>query len=94
MTRYTVHFSGRVQGVGFRQTAAGIAARHPVVGYVQNLRDGRVRLVCEGAPAALDEFIRELQRTMGRYIEQTHQDESAATGEFGRPGVDALTIRY
>ena len=46
--RATVQYSGDVQGVGFRYTAVTIARGYNVSGYVQNLSDGRVRLVVEG----------------------------------------------
>jgi acylphosphatase len=41
--------SGEVQGVGYRFFAQRVAARHQVVGYVRNLRDGRVEVLAEGA---------------------------------------------
>src|SRR5690349_7212233 len=37
MERREVHYSGRVQGVGFRYTARSIAQLFPVTGYVKNL---------------------------------------------------------
>src|SRR5262249_24196810 len=46
--RATVHYSGHVQGVGFRYAARSIAGKYAVTGFVQNLSDGRVRLVVEG----------------------------------------------
>ena len=35
-------FSGRVQGVGFRQTTRSLASGFPVGGFVRNLPDGDV----------------------------------------------------
>jgi len=69
-----VHYSGRVQGVGFRYTTQEIARQHPVVGYVKNLPDGRVELVAEGEPVAVSAFLAAVSRQLGRYI--THQEES------------------
>lgn len=94
MSRYTVHFAGRVQGVGFRFTAREVAARFDVAGYVQNLPDGRVRVVAEGEPAQLDAFLAQLERRMEGFIEECTIDRGEATGEFGRPGADPLTIRH
>jgi acylphosphatase len=85
MTRYTVHFAGRVQGVGFRFTTEGIARQYDVAGYVQNLPDGRVRLVAEGAPGTVQAFVEDVRRQMQRYVQSSDVDEASATGEFGDP---------
>lgn len=58
MTATLVRYSGRVQGVGFRATAVMIARDHPVVGYVKNLPDGRVELLAEGPPDAVEKFLK------------------------------------
>ena len=54
--RVLVHYSGRVQGVGFRYTAKQVAAGYEIVGTVRNLSDGRVELVAEGAHDELEAF--------------------------------------
>ena len=94
MTRYTVHFSGRVQGVGFRYTTVRIARRFKVAGYVRNLADGGVELVVEGEPAEADALFRAIREQMSGYITADTVDPSAATGEFGQPGARALDVRY
>ncbi len=48
--------SGDVQGVGFRFFTQRIAATHQVVGYVKNLKDGRVEAFAEGKPEAVEGF--------------------------------------
>lgn len=80
--RQTVHFSGRVQGVGFRYTTREMAAGFAVTGFVQNLSDGCVLLVAEGTADELDRFLAALQRRMARYIDGQSLETSAATGEF------------
>lgn len=90
MIRYTVHFTGRVQGVGFRYTTQNIAAHHAVVGYVQNLSDGRVRLIAEGKDADVEQFVNDVETTMKYHVTHTAIDKSNATGEFD----DEFTIRY
>ncbi len=80
--RREVHFAGRVQGVGFRYTARAITARHPVRGFVQNLPDGRVRMVLEGAPSHLDAVLADVAAEMGRFIQSTDVTVRPATGEF------------
>jgi len=80
--RRTVHFSGRVQGVGFRFTAEAIASRFAVAGYVKNLRDGRVELVAEGSLDELDRFQGALERAMERNIRDVCASDTPATGQF------------
>lgn len=59
-SRYLV--SGRVQGVGYRWFAQRAAERLALVGYAANLPDGRVEVVAEGEPHALEEFAKALAR--------------------------------
>jgi acylphosphatase len=40
--------TGQVQGVGYRFFAQRAAARHQIVGYVRNLKDGSVEALAEG----------------------------------------------
>jgi len=82
MIRRTSHFSGRVQGVGFRYTAQGIALGFKVVGYVKNLADGRVEVVAEGEPDEIDRFLETIGQKMDGYIKQRTGFDSPATGEF------------
>ena len=55
--RVHVFYSGRVQGVGFRMTAEETAQQFGVVGWVRNLRGGRVELVAEADELALSRFL-------------------------------------
>ena len=80
--RRIVHFQGRVQGVGFRYTTRQIAADFQVTGFVENLPDGRVRLVCEGSPREIDRFLAEIVAQMDDYISNVQTSEEAANGEF------------
>lgn len=94
LRRITVHFAGRVQGVGFRATTRHLAAAFAVSGYVQNLADGRVRLVAEGRKSELDGLLKAIHERLGSHVTERLVDETEGTGEFGRPGVDPLSIRY
>jgi acylphosphatase len=82
LERREVYFSGRVQGVGFRYTVRGIAQRYDVRGFVQNLSDGRVFLVVEGASRTLAAFVSAVRAEMERYIVDTQDSILSANGEF------------
>ena len=86
MIRYTVYFGGRVQGVGFRYTARRIASGFEVAGYVQNLPDGRVRLIGEGEKDQLKGLVDAICQDMQGYIKKHSIEISEATGEYGPPG--------
>ena len=82
--RREVHYSGRVQGVGFRYTTQQIARGFDVTGFVQNLSDGRVCLVVEASPEEIQRFLTEVHRRLGEYIREVKVAELAASGEFRR----------
>lgn len=90
--RWTVHFAGRVQGVGFRATTQSIARQFTVAGCVRNLDDGRVQLIMEGDPAELAPCLQRIEEAFAGYIRQRLIDRSPATGEFGQPAPGALRI--
>jgi acylphosphatase len=52
-----VFVDGRVQGVGFRVSAAIEATRQGVAGWARNLPDGRVEAVYEGPRDAVEEML-------------------------------------
>ncbi len=82
--RREIWYQGHVQGVGFRYTVAGIARQFAVTGFVQNLPDGRVHLVCEGASSDLKLFLAEVAERMQPFIRSTQDDCRPATGQFSR----------
>jgi acylphosphatase len=76
--RRTTHFSGNVQGVGFRWNTRNAAGGHDVAGYVRNLPDGRVEVVAEGETREVEAFLAEVRSRMGGHIrDETHQDAPA-----------------
>ena len=82
MKRFEIYFSGSVQGVGFRFTSKQVSRRFDVVGTVQNLTDGRVKMICEGDPAQIRAFIEQVaQSTHGR-VADTEILDKPITGEF------------
>ena len=82
MERRQVHYSGRVQGVGFRYTTRSVATRFQVAGFVQNLPDGRVYLVVEGEPAELNQFMAAIQTELNHYIRNIQTETLPPTQEF------------
>lgn len=84
-----VHYSGHVQGVGFRYTVRKIAGSHKVTGYVENLRDGRVHLVVEGSAGEIDRFLAAVRRALDHYIREARTVSGPASGCFER-----FEIRY
>ena len=77
-----VHFSGTVQGVGFRYTVNRLAGRFDVSGYVKNLPDGRVELAVEGRPDQIAGLLDDISGHMGQYIGGIDQHDGPAEGRF------------
>jgi acylphosphatase len=55
--RLHIFVSGIVQGVFFRQSTTIKAEELDLKGWVKNLRDGRVEIVCEGKKHSLDKML-------------------------------------
>ena len=90
MKRIHAFYSGRVQGVGFRITAEETARSLGVVGWVKNLRDGRVELVAEADEAALERFLDAIRTgPMKNFVTQVEISWSNATDTF-----EEFEIRY
>ena len=80
--RREIHYSGRVQGVGFRYTTRSIAGRFAVTGFVQNLPDDRVLLVVEGERQEIDNFLGALNAELQRFIRNAQSATAPAKNEF------------
>jgi len=81
--RLQVHFSGHVQGVGFRYTVQRLALGFDVTGSVKNLSDGRVEMLIEGERGELEAFQAAIPNAgLRRFIRDTQSDWSDGTGEF------------
>ena len=88
--RVHVFYSGRVQGVGFRVTAEETAKSFDVVGWVKNLRDGRVELIAEAEEDVLKRFLAVLwSGPMKNFIQQVDLSWGSASDTF-----DEFEIRY
>ena len=78
LVRVQVHYSGRVQGVGFRYTVKSLVPGYDVLGVIRNLPDGRVELVAEGEQVELEAFL-EAIRDSG--LRRNIRDEEIVFGE-------------
>ncbi len=78
----TAHFTGRVQGVGFRYAALQVAREFEVSGYVANLPDGRVILEAEGTRAEVEAFIAAVQEKMDGYVRKVDRTSSPRSPQF------------
>jgi len=77
-----VHYSGEVQGVGFRATAVDIAKDYPVTGWVKNLADGRVQLLVEGKEEDVKRFLLAVRKRWPKNIEKEQVEEKTPAGKF------------
>ena len=85
-----VFYSGRVQGVGFRLTAEEVARELGIVGWVRNLRDGRVEMVAEAEADQLDRLLQNIRTgPMKNFIKQVDVAWAEASETF-----DDFEIRY
>ncbi len=82
--RVEVFYSGRVQGVGFRYTAEGIAGNFAVTGFVRNLGDGRVQMTAEGEERDLADFLQVLEERMRAHIRDRQVAWDTCRNEFKR----------
>jgi acylphosphatase len=77
-----VHYSGRVQGVGFRATAVEISRDYAVTGWVKNLDDGRVELLVEGPEKAVADFLAAVRARWPKNIDKEEVEERPASGKY------------
>ena len=88
--RVRIFVTGRVQGVFFRQALKVTAKKNGILGWVRNLRDGRVEAVLEGDEEGL-----------GRVIEWAHAGPANARvedveirNEEDLEGFGSVDVRY
>jgi len=77
-----IQYSGKVQGIGFRQTVKTFAKELGLTGWVKNLRDGRVEILAEGTSSNLDKLIEMLKEQFEGYILNTDVRRQKAQGKF------------
>lgn len=83
MKRLTATVSGKVQKVGYRKRIIDIASAFGIKGIVENLEDGRVKIVAEGDDEKLKWFENaiEIKNTLIQ-VASVEKDYSPARGEF------------
>ena len=80
--RRRVRVTGRVQGVGFRETCRREAQRRGVAGTVWNRSDGSVEAVFEGTGAAVHHMIEWCRRgPRGAHVREVVVTHERPTGE-------------
>ncbi len=77
---------GRVQGVGFRWFVARHAQQLGLAGWVRNLPDGRVEVLCEGPAGAVEALTARVGEGPPRAaVTAVTVAEASATDEYPRP---------
>jgi acylphosphatase len=85
VVRLTAWVRGRVQGVGFRWWVRSQALALGLVGWAENLADGRVKVVAEGPKDACTELLSQLggNDTPGRVAHVTYRWDAPHGGLAG-----------
>jgi acylphosphatase len=73
--------SGRVQGVGYRDTLRSAVRRNGATGWVRNRGDGTVEAVLQGNEAALDALRRWVRRGPPLAVVERVDERPASTEE-------------
>jgi acylphosphatase len=83
MKRAVIIAKGKVQKVGYRDFVQDSARELEITGYVENLEDGNVKVVCEGKEELISEFIKgiKVKKDFTDVIETSVEYEES-TGEF------------
>ncbi len=82
MKELHVKFSGQVQGIGFRYQAYHMASHLKLLGWVQNLNDGRVECLIQGEEIIIDQLIEQLNKHFAGYIQNVEKTWSKPTASF------------
>jgi acylphosphatase len=83
MQRLIAYVSGKVQKSGYRARVVTIAQNLRLKGYVQNLEDGRVKVVAEGESIDLEILLRALDiKNTLIHVVDIKKEYSSSTGDF------------
>ena len=68
MVQAHIFYSGMVQGVGFRYTVQRMAKELSLLGWVRNLKDGRVELLVQGQKDTIEQLMERIKNHFLGYI--------------------------
>lgn len=78
-------YEGKVQGVGFRSAILSLAKGYEVTGWVKNLLDGRVEVLCSGNAGEIEGFLAAVREShLAGHID--HENVAPAAREEGMRG--------
>ncbi|MFA4935261.1 MAG: acylphosphatase [Candidatus Methanoperedens sp.] len=81
--RAEIVLKGRVQKAGFRDYIDEVAFELELKGWVKNIEDGTVKVVCEGRSKEIDAFVNKIKiREYPIRVDDAEVKYSPATGEF------------
>lgn len=81
--RAEIVLKGRVQKAGFRDFIDEVAFDLELKGWVKNIEDGTVKVVCEGRSKEIDAFVNKIKiREYPIRVDDAEVKYSPATGEF------------
>lgn len=81
--RAEIVLKGRVQKAGFRDFIDEVAFNLELKGWVKNIEDGTVKVVCEGRSKEIDAFVNKIKiREYPIRVDDAEVKYSPATGEF------------
>jgi acylphosphatase len=83
MERAEIIVAGDVQGVGYRYFVRRAAWKRGLVGVVENLEDGRVKIICEGEEKEIKAFLEDINiKEPPIFVGSVEHSFAGATGEF------------
>jgi acylphosphatase/uncharacterized protein YoxC len=95
IVRVRMVIKGDVQEAGYRAFIMRTAQKLKLKGYVENLPDGSVRVVCEGKRKAIDEFSKEIRLKNDMVnVESLRKHFAKPKGEFNRFEVKTSDLAY
>ena len=93
MTRALLFVRGRVQGVGFRWWTRARALELGLVGHARNMADGRVEVLAQGSPEAVQALVDLLREDPSTRSRPGRVDSVVVQHHAPREGLDGFRER-